>query len=116
MERVLELAHIAVNKNTVPGDTSALVPGGVRMGSPALTSRGFTAADFDQVADFVDRGVAIAADIKKSGKAGTKVKEFRDFVDASPPPAIAQLAADVESFAKQFPTIGFEKAEMRYQE
>ena len=55
VERVMELAHIAANKNTVPGDTSALVPGGLRMGSPALTSRGFTEADFDQVADFVSR-------------------------------------------------------------
>lgn len=49
MERVMELAHIAANKNTVPGDTSALVPGGLRMGSPALTSRGFVEKDFEQV-------------------------------------------------------------------
>ena len=55
VERVMELAHIAANKNTVPGDTSALVPGGLRMGSPALTSRGFTEQDFDQVAEFVSR-------------------------------------------------------------
>ena len=55
VERVMELAHIAAHKNTVPGDTSALVPGGLRMGSPALTSRGFTEADFDQVAEFVSR-------------------------------------------------------------
>ena len=55
VERVMELAHIAANKNTVPGDPSALVPGGLRMGSPALTSRGFTEADFDQVAEFVGR-------------------------------------------------------------
>ncbi len=32
VERVLELAHIAANKNTVPGDVSAMVPGGIRMG------------------------------------------------------------------------------------
>ena len=57
VERVLELAHIAANKNTVPGDKSALVPGGLRMGTPALTSRGFTEKDFKQVADFVDRCV-----------------------------------------------------------
>lgn len=55
VEYVMELAHIAANKNTVPGDVSAMVPGGLRMGSPALTSRGFIEQDFEQVAEFVDR-------------------------------------------------------------
>jgi glycine/serine hydroxymethyltransferase len=32
VERVLELANIAVNKNTVPGDKSAFIPGGIRLG------------------------------------------------------------------------------------
>lgn len=40
MERIVELANIALNKNTIPGDKSALQPGGIRMGSPAMTSRG----------------------------------------------------------------------------
>lgn len=37
---------------------AAQVPGGLRMGTPALTSRGFVEADFDQVADFVHRCAA----------------------------------------------------------
>ena len=53
VERVLELAHIACNKNTVPGDVSAMVPGGLRIGTPALTSRGFLEKDFEAVADFI---------------------------------------------------------------
>jgi glycine hydroxymethyltransferase len=57
VERILELACIATNKNTVPGDTSALTPGGIRMGTPALTSRGFVENDFAQVAHFFDRAV-----------------------------------------------------------
>ena len=78
VERVLELAHIATNKNTVPGDVSAMVPGGLRMGSPALTSRGFVEKDFEKVAALVDRGVQIALDLKK--KTGPKLKDFRDYL------------------------------------
>eukprot|EP00882_Tetradesmus_deserticola_P004116 GHRQ01004347.1.p1 GENE.GHRQ01004347.1~~GHRQ01004347.1.p1 ORF type:complete len:371 (+),score=194.37 GHRQ01004347.1:67-1113(+) len=113
-ERVMELAHIAANKNTVPGDVSALVPGGLRLGSPALTSRGFVEKDFDAVAGFVERAVSIAVDLKK--KTGPKLKDFREHVNAAPLPEIEALRGDVEAFAKQFPTIGFEKAAMRYQD
>lgn len=80
VERVLELAHIAANKNTVPGDKSALVPGGLRMGAPALTSRGFVERDFERVAELVDRGIDIAADLK--AKHGPKLKDFRAALDA----------------------------------
>lgn len=113
-ERVMELAHIAANKNTVPGDVSAMVPGGLRMGSPALTSRGFVERDFEQVADFVDRAVRIAVDLK--AKSGPKLKDFREYLANNQVPEIDALRSDVEAFAKQFPTIGFEKASMRYQE
>ena len=112
VERVLELAHIAANKNTVPGDTSALVPGGLRMGTPALTTRGFMEADFVKVADFVDRAVKITADIK--AEVGPKLKDFRAAVNEKEWPAIKELKADVEVFASAFPTIGFEASEMRY--
>jgi glycine hydroxymethyltransferase len=112
VERVLELAHIAANKNTVPGDVSAMVPGGLRMGSPALTSRGFVEADFETVAEFVDRGVQIAKMVKDT--AGGKLKDFRDALINSEPAELARLRTDVEDFAKQFPTIGFEKSSMRY--
>jgi glycine hydroxymethyltransferase len=114
VERVLELAHIAANKNTVPGDVSAMVPGGLRMGSPALTSRGFVEADFDRVADFVDRAVGLTVELKK--RAGPKLKDFRDMLAGGGTPEVDALKAEVEDFAKAFPTIGFEKATMRYQE
>jgi glycine hydroxymethyltransferase len=39
VERVMELARLVANKNTIPGDVSALAPGGIRMGTPALTTR-----------------------------------------------------------------------------
>jgi len=114
VERVMELAHIAANKNTVPGDKSALVPGGVRMGTPALTTRGFVEEDFVKVADFVDRSVKIAQKLKE--QTGPKLKDFKALLeDGNPlPPDVAELRADVEEFAMQFPTIGFDKADMKY--
>jgi len=113
VETVLEMAHIAANKNTVPGDVSALVPGGLRMGAPALTSRGMMEADFDQVAAFVDEAVKIAVDVKAElGK--HKMKDFKTAVQTKDYPAIKELRARVEAFAMQFPTIGFEKSTMRY--
>jgi hypothetical protein len=44
------------------GDKSAMVPGGMRIGTPALTTRGFKEAEFVQVANFIDMAVKIAKD------------------------------------------------------
>jgi len=114
VERIMELAHIAANKNTVPGDVSALVPGGVRMGTPALTTRGFAESDFVKVAEFVDRAVQIAVAVK--AKSGTKLKEFNAFLVTNKVPELEALKQDVEQFAMRFPTIGFEKSTMRYKD
>lgn len=59
-QSVLDLASVTVNKNSVPGDKSAIIPGGVRIGTPALTTRGFKEDDFVKVADFLDRCVLCA--------------------------------------------------------
>lgn len=55
-EKVLEEISIACNKNTVPGDKSALNPGGLRFGTPALTTRGLIESDIDQVVEFIHQG------------------------------------------------------------
>ncbi|XP_074581439.1 serine hydroxymethyltransferase, mitochondrial isoform X2 [Curcuma longa] len=118
VEKVLELVHIAANKNTVPGDVSAMVPGGIRMGTPALTSRGFVEEDFAKVADFFDTAVNLALKIKAETKAGTKLKDFLATIetDANIQSEIKKLRHDVEEYAKQFPTIGFEKETMKYKD
>jgi glycine hydroxymethyltransferase len=55
-EKVLEDISIALNKNTCPGDKSALKPSGLRIGSPALTSRNLKEKDFVQVSEFIHQG------------------------------------------------------------
>lgn len=94
-ERVLELVSITANKNTCPGDRSAITPGGLRLGetwgsrrerwlpklglcssssaslpgAPALTSRQFREDDFRRVVDFIDEGVKIGLEVKsKTGE------------------------------------------------
>lgn len=115
VERILELACIASNKNTIPGDTSALTPGGIRMGAPALTSRGFMEDDFVKVAIFFDRAVAIALDLKNTDE-GKKLKGFKEMCAVGPSvhPDLVELRKDVQEFASSFPTIGFDESEMSY--
>ena len=113
VESVLEMANIALNKNTVPGDKSAFIPGGIRVGTPALTSRGFEEGDFETVAGLIDRGVEIAKKVNGSG-IGKKLADFKEALRANEWAEIAELRADVEAFAAQFPCIGFEAEEMKY--
>ena len=54
LERRLDEVRITVNKNKVPGDPrSPFQTSGIRVGSPAVTSRGFLEADMDQVAEYI---------------------------------------------------------------
>lgn len=54
LERRLDAVHITANKNKVPGDPrSPFQTSGLRVGSPAVTSRGFTEADMDRVAEYI---------------------------------------------------------------
>ena len=49
LEHVCNLVDISINKNSVQGDKSAVNPGGVRIGTPALTTKGFKEKDFTEV-------------------------------------------------------------------
>jgi glycine hydroxymethyltransferase len=60
VEKVCEAASISLNRNAVHGDASALSPGGVRIGTPAMTTRGCTTADFQKIGEFLDRCCQIA--------------------------------------------------------
>lgn len=55
-EFILEEINIACNKNTVPGDKSALNPSGIRLGTPALTTRGMIVKDIEKVVEIIDKG------------------------------------------------------------
>jgi glycine hydroxymethyltransferase len=102
-ETILDLVNIVVNKNTVPGDRSAIVPRGLRLGTPAMTSRGLVEADFEQIVQFIDRGIQVASSIKE--KTGTKLADFKKFVQENHAqiPEIAKLKKEVHEFCQKFP-------------
>eukprot|EP01083_Nonionella_stella_P171707 587150_1 len=114
VEEVLGLANISTNKNTVPGDKSAMMPSGLRVGSPALTTRGMTESDFVGIADLIDRGVKITQSIQKEG-GFKKVKDFKSYLASNEVAEITELRNDVEQFARKFPVVGFDTETMKYQ-
>ena len=53
-EQLLDKVHITVNKNTIPNEQlSPMKASGIRIGSPAMTTRGFNEADFRETADII---------------------------------------------------------------
>lgn len=99
VEKVCEAASISLNRNAVHGDASALSPGGVRIGSPAMTSRGCDAEDFKKIGEFLHRCSEIALAVQASH--GKKLVDFeKGLTDENKD--LVQLRSDVESWAVKF--------------
>ncbi len=57
-EELLDKVHITVNKNTIPNETEkATISSGIRIGSPAMTTRGLNEDDFRQIARLIDKAL-----------------------------------------------------------
>ena len=97
----MEECNITINKNAVPGDTKPFVPGGIRLGTPAMTTRGLKENHFHTVADFIERGVQIALEINAVGENSKKLKSFQSAVKQDHP-KIEALRKEVVEFASKF--------------
>ena len=84
-EAVLGKAHITVNKNTIPNDPEKpLVTSGIRIGSPAMTTRGFAEIEAEKLANFI-------ADVLEAPQDEAQ---------------IARVASEVKSMCQRFPVYG----------
>ena len=124
IEKICELCEISVNKNSVSGDTSAVNPGGVRLGTPAMTTRGMKEGDMQKIAAFLHRVTGLSQRIQSAAakevedkdkmldgvkaKAKVSLKEFlsvastrQEFVDE-----VTAIKAEVEAYAGSFPLPG----------
>ena len=73
----LDIAHITANKNMIPFDPEKpFVTSGIRVGTPAITTRGLKEAEMVRVADFIERGVELREDEAALAALGNEVQEF----------------------------------------
>lgn len=102
-ELILEEVGIACNKNTVPGDKSALNPSGIRLGTPALTTRGLVEKDIEQVVSFIDAALKIGAEAAKAA-AGPKLADYSKTLNenAAIKKKMEELHSCVIKFSKTF--------------
>mmetsp|Transcript_26403 Transcript_26403/g.40874 ORF Transcript_26403/g.40874 Transcript_26403/m.40874 type:complete len:475 (-) Transcript_26403:104-1528(-) len=112
-EKTCDAVNITLNKNCVPGDRSAVAPGGVRIGAPALTTRKMVEADFEQIAEFLVRALKISMAIQE--KSGPKLKDFVRIL-AEDNEEINALRSEVNKFATSFPMPGFDPSDMKYKD
>jgi glycine hydroxymethyltransferase len=81
-EEALDKAGITVNKNTIPYDPQKpFIASGIRIGTPAVTSRGMKEKEMAKIADWINQAVAVRSDEK----------------------GLAKIAAEVKNFCKKFP-------------
>lgn len=80
IEKLCELVNISINKNSVPGDKSAVSPGGIRLGTPTLTTRGLNETDMITVAKFLDEIIKFAQLIQIKINS-LKLKDFINFIE-----------------------------------
>ena len=77
IEKLLDEANITANKNTIPNDPkSPFVTSGIRLGTPAVTSRGMGITDMDKIAEAV--ALVIKGGEEKIPEARTIVQELTD--------------------------------------
>ena len=76
-ETALDAAAITVNKNAIPFDQNPpMVASGLRIGTPAVTTRGMGPAEMDAIGDFIARALDARTDAAELGKIKGEVQSF----------------------------------------
>merc|ERR1712232_270225 len=98
-EKTCDAVCITLNKNCVPGDKSAITPGGVRIGAPAMTTRKLDESDFEQIAVFLHEALVIAQHVQS--QSGPKLADFVKHLEGNE--LVKELKEKVNAFSTSFP-------------
>ena len=104
-QEALDQAGITVNKNTIPGEPfSAVYPSGMRLGTPAVTSRGMKESEMSLVGHLIARAIDQVASSKMPTTRDERItylRKFRDDIAASS--SLAEVRAEVARLCDTFP-------------
>ena len=92
----------------VPGDKSALNPSGIRLGTPALTTRGFSEKDISLLVKIIHEALQLAKEVET--RSGPKLADFKRVLLDEPDikEKVLQIRERVENLALAFPMPGYE--------
>lgn len=99
-EYVCECVDISLNKNSVYGDNSALNPGGIRIGTCALTTRGLTESDFEKVGYYIDKVITLCQ--KTQNVSGKKIKDFKEVLHRDFQNELDSMKTDINNMMESY--------------
>lgn len=103
IEKICEQANISINKNSVYGDKSALSPGGIRLGTSSLTTRGMLESDMIVVANLLHKCIQLA--IRIQAETGKPLKAFCEALENNA--ELASIKKEVIEFSSGFELYDF---------
>lgn len=110
IEKALEAADVSVNKSTVPNEPSVpYYPSGIRLGTPAVTSRGMKEKEMEQAGKLITRIVKEFAPTdmpENKEERNAKVKEFKKNIKENP--LVLEIKKEVNNLASKFPVPGID--------
>ncbi len=108
LQEALDQIGLTVNKNTVPGEPSSpFYPSGIRLGTPAATTRGMGHPEMERLAKWIAAVRDAVAEYQLPNDRGERQRvlaEFREAIESDE--RLASMRAEVRDWARQFPVPG----------